>query len=313
MPHLFTCPRCHTQTLVDDRYSGQSGRCVTCGAAIELPSFAPLSGAADGAAMATWRIGGISPLGRRWIAAVACLVLFACGAVALLRYGSPAVSTLQSNRMRAQSLRNVERIAAALNAYAADHGSYPPARTERADGTAMHSWRVLLLPYLGEDALFDQYDMNQPWDSATNRELAQRVPLVYRPPGGLVFGTEAGYSLITGPGTLFPPALPRGSGALGPRDVSDDPGQTLLVVESLPQTNTLMSWIEPSDLDAGVMQGVIGAAAGREIGGTLPGGAVVATVDGRGHFLDARSSPRTVMALITIAGGEPLADDVLDR
>jgi len=318
MPYLFTCPHCQTQTLVDDRYSGQSGKCVTCAAAIQLPDFAP-AGAGGEATMGrasqrtAWRISTLSPRGRRIVAAAICLLLIGCAVVAALRYGSPALSNLQNARIRAQNIRNIERIAAALNAYAADHGSYPLPQVDAADGTPLHSWRVSLLPYLGELDLYNQYDMNQPWDSPANQALAQRVPEVYRPPGGTAIGMEAGYSLVIGPGTLFPPAPPRGLQSLGPRDVVDDPGQTLLVVQSLPPPNSWTIWTQPGDLDIRLMQGTVGAAPGREIGDGLQSGAVVATVDGRGHFLDERTSPLTVMALITIAGGEPLADDVLDR
>lgn len=318
MPYLFTCPHCQTQTLVDDRYSGQSGKCVTCAASIQLPDFAPAHREQDTDVVgeprsSAWRLGRLGPRGRRSVAAAICLLLIGCVAVAALRYGSPALSGMQAARQRAQSLRNIERIAAALNAYATDHGSYPPPQIVAADGTPTHSWRVLLLPYLGEEELFNQYDLNQPWDSPSNQALAQRVPEVYRPPGGTALGTEAGYSLVIGPGTLFPPALPHGLQTLGPRDVVDNPGQTLLVVESRPPLNVWASWTQPGDLDVRLMQGTIGTAPGREIGGGYQPGAVVATVDGRGHFLDERTAPLTVMALITIAGGEPLADDVLDR
>ncbi len=296
MPYLFTCPHCQTQTLVDDRYSGESGRCVTCASAIQLPHFAPAGATSPGTASAAsagkgprpvpWRISTLSPRGRRILAAAICLTLIGCVVVAVLRYGSPALSNMQTARLRAQGIRNIERIAAALNAYAADHGSYPPPQIDAPDGTPLHSWRVLILPYLGEEELFNQYDMNQSWDSPTNQALTQQVPEVFRPPGETVLGIEAGYSLIIGPGTLFPPALPRGLRSLGPRDVIDDPGQTLLVVQSLPLPNTWTSWIQPSDLDVRLMQGTVGAAPGREIGGGSQAGAVVATVDGRGHFLE---------------------------
>lgn len=254
----------------------------------------------------------MGPQGRRIVAAAICLLLIGCVIVAVLRYGSPALSSMQTARLRAQNLRNIERIAAALNAYAADHGSYPPPQINAPDGTPLHSWRVLILPYLGEEDLFNQYDMNQPWDSPGNQTLAPQIPKVYRPPGEPVIGFEAGYSLVVGPGTLFPPALPHGWQTLGPRDVVDNPGQTLLVVQSQPVPSAWTSWTQPGDLDVRQMQGTVGAAPGREIGGGTQPGAVVATVDGRGHFLDERTSPLTVMALTTIAGGEPLADDVLD-
>lgn len=317
MPYLFTCPHCQTKTLVEDRYSGQSGRCVTCSSAISLPDFAPQpatpSGSPRGTTVSFKRAGGVSPKNRRVIAAAVCLAMILCAAVVIVRYGSPAVSTMQTNRLRAQSIRNIERIASALNAYAADHGTYPPPYIADSNGVPMHSWRVLILPYLGEQDLYDQYDMTKPWDSSVNQVLIGNIPAVYRPSSSAAFAAEAGYSLITGPGTLFPPAPPRGITALGPGDVIDDPGQTLLVVQSLPAPNTFASWTAPTDLDVTLMQGTIGGASGREIGGDLPGGAIVATVDGRGHFLDERAPRATVIALITIAGGEPLSDDVLDR
>jgi hypothetical protein len=316
MSYLFTCPHCQTKTLVDDQYSGQSGRCVTCAAPIQLPDFAPAgtaSGRPLGGAPATGRGTPIGPLGRRLIAAAVCLVLIACAGIVVLRYGSPAMSGMQSARQRGQAIRNIERIAAALNAYAADHGNYPLPQTIGPDGKPMHSWRVAILPYLGEQTLYDQYDMSQPWDASTNYTLAQRVPSVYRPIGISMHGNEAGYSLVVGPGTLFPPAPSGGYRALGPRDVNDDPGQTLLIVQSVPASNSFMSWTQPGDLDASLMQGFIGGTPGREIGGALPDGAIVATVDGRGHFLSDATPSQTVMALITISGGEPLSDDVLDR
>ncbi len=329
MPYLFTCTHCQTKTLVDDRYSGQSGRCVTCGAEIRLPDFAPPEtrtasgargvspGGSPGGSTA-WQMGNSSPMFRRLVAAAIMLVIVVCGAVAMVRYGSPALTTIQTNRMRVQSARNIERIASALNAYASDHGTYPPPVIRRPDGTLMHSWRVLLLPYLDEKELFNDYDMNQPWDSPGNIEMTTRMPSVYRAASNPLYGTDSAYYLITGPGTLFPPAPASGpAGAfrpLSPSSVSDDPGQTLLVVEASALTsNYYPSWLEPRDLDVTLMQGVIGTSAGREIGGVNVGGAVVATVDGRSHFLSDQTSPSTVMSLITISGGEPLADDVLDR
>lgn len=325
MPYLFTCTHCQTKTLVDDQYSGQVGRCVTCGAEIRLPDFAPpenrTAGGTRGASsrtVAAWQLGNSSPMVRRFVAAAIVLVMVVCGAVAMVRYGSPALSSIQTNRLRVQSTRNIERIAAALNAYASDHGTYPPPLIRRPDGTLMHSWRVLILPYLDQQELYNDYNLNQPWDSPGNLELTSRMPAVYRAASNQLYAGDAAYFLITGPGTLFPPTPSAGSAGtfqpLSPGAVSDSPAQTLLVVEANALTsNYFPSWLEPRDLDVTMMQGVIGTSPGRELGGVNRGGAVVATVDGRSHFLSDQTLPSTVMALITVDGGEPLADDVLDR
>jgi hypothetical protein len=319
MPYLFTCSHCQTKTLVDDQYSGQSGRCVTCGSEIRLPDFAPVENLASGVGRtaSSWKQGQTSPTFRRTVAASVVLVLVACGAVAAYRYGAPAIASVQANRMKAQSMRNISRIAAALNAYAADHGIYPPPVTARPDGTPMHSWRVMILPYLGHKELFNEYDMSQPWDSPTNIALGSRMPSVFRAASSQIYGEELSYYLITGPGTLFPPAPPGAPAgtfqSLSPSTISDDSSQTLLVVEAVGTSGSYYSsWLEPRDLDVTAMQGLIGGSPGQEIGGVNPDGAVVATVDGQAHFLTAQTSPSIVMALITASGGEPLADDVLD-
>lgn len=319
MSYLFTCSHCQTKTLVDDRFSGQTGQCITCGADIRLPDFAPQSSRTTKASRTAGGlpIGSARPLVRRLAAATVCMVLVVCGVVAFMRYGGPAISNLQAKRQRSDAIRNIEKIAAALNAYAADHGVYPPPQIRTADGKPMHSWRVLILPYLDQQSLFNEYDLDQPWDSPRNYAIVDRMPAVYRGSRGSVFGTDTPYYLITGLGTLFPPAPPGnptiGFRSLGPKDVIDNPGQTLLIVEAASPPNSMLVWTQPIDLDIGQMRGTIGGSPGLEIGGITEGGATVATIDGRGHFIDEATSPQTVMALVTIAGGEPLADDVLDR
>jgi len=314
VPYLFTCEHCRTKTLVDDRYSGLAGKCVTCGSEIRLPNFAASETVVEESTRVTDQVtpAPLGPLGRRLIAASVCIVLIGCGAVAFVRYAWPQFATLQTNRARAQSIRNVERIAAALNAYAAEHGSYPPPYTEAADGRPLHSWRVLLLPYLGQQELFARFDLSEPWDAPQNMALAFEKPSVFSA-STTVGSNQSNYFLITGPGTLFPPAPPRSVRPLGPGDVRDDPGQTLLVVEAQPLGGWANQWTEPLDLEVDRMRGTLGSATGLEIGGVVPGGAVVATVDGRGHFLDEQTPPVAVMALTTIAGGESLPDRLLGR
>jgi hypothetical protein len=37
----------------------------------------------------------------------------------------------------------------------------------------MHSWRVLLLPYLPQNVFYDQYDLDEPWNGPNNQRLLQ--------------------------------------------------------------------------------------------------------------------------------------------
>ena len=49
-----------------------------------------------------------------------------------------------------------------------------PSATPRASRCL--SWRVLLLPYLEEKTLYEQFHLDEPWDSPNNKKLIERMP-----------------------------------------------------------------------------------------------------------------------------------------
>ncbi len=302
MSYLFTCPHCKSQTLVGDEYSGLAGECAVCGQAIELPDFAglgPVEETPQNGWLAHRRV-------RLAIAGTLTLALAACLLFAVVNYGSSALAQMQANRLKQQDATNLEKIAKALNAYANDFGSYPPSVTVDSNKQPMHSWRVLILPYLGYNDLYRQYNMSRPWDE--NMENIYLTPKEYQASSGQAFASEPDYLLVTGTGTLFPTPTT----SLGPQSLVDDPAKTILLVEGRAPSGTGMHWMEPVDLDINKMQFAIAGNAGVEIGGRHKRGAMVATVDERSHFLRDILSPVEVRALFSPAGGEPLADDILD-
>ena len=274
MPYLFTCPHCQAQTRVEDQYSGQSGECFSCGSTLQLPEFA---GTPDAIPPAKRRPIGVI------VAAGVVLTLLTCLVFAVIQFGGSSVSKLAEARLKKSSIQNLETIAAALNAYALDHGTYPPATMRDSTGRAMHSWRGLILPYLGRQDIYDEFDVSKPWDNEVNLTAASySMPIEYRHPSNRSGAQdEPGYFLITGPGTLFPP-----TGPLSPNDIGDDASQTILVIEGAPPAQgALGNWAQPRDLDFTRMRGVITGTVGVEPGGQLDSGAAMATDDARGHIL----------------------------
>ncbi|MEM9827031.1 MAG: DUF1559 domain-containing protein [Planctomycetota bacterium] len=299
MPELFTCPHCGTKTLVDDKYRGQTGRCVSCNAVISIPNFDVGDVQRD-----------VGRTTRRVVAFVASasviLVLIAIFVTQVVRVGGSSMQRIANNRVRGQSIANLEKIAKALNNYAADHGRYPPPVVKDAKGKPMHSWRVMLLPYLQEDDLFNQYDTQRAWNDPANLNLQYAIPAVFQHPLHTPGSFQSDYYLVTGPQTLFPKG-----GPLSPDDLVDSPAQTILVVEAMPIVPS-GSWTEPIDLGIGGITGDLTVGSAAEPGGLSPGGVTVVTVDGRGHFVPDNFEPSTVRALLTPAGGERLRDDTLD-
>lgn len=303
MSYLFTCPHCRTRTEVEDEYSGQTGECVVCGHEIILPDFAPGAGTDAG------RHRDVHSKKRKrsaaWmVAAVVMLLIVGAAGIAIVQVGGTTAARLRAGRTRIGSIKNLEKIAQALNAYAADHGAYPAPAILDAAGKPLLSWRVLILPYLDEVELYDQFDLNAKWDSVQNQQITYgQMPSVYRHPDTDAWATDSVYHMVTGDGTLFPK-----SGPLGPKQAIDGAAKTILLVESRASS----IWTEPADLDITASGGTINSASGTDLGGVTAGGVCVVTVDGRGHFLTETTAPMTVNALVTPQGGEPLPDDVLD-
>ena len=198
-------------------------------------------------------------------------------------------------------MNNLSQIENALNAYAAQHGTYQPPIVYDAKGKPMHSWRVLILEQLGEHDLQARYNFDEPWDSTNNVALlGGRCPRVYISPAisNSRSNAETNYFLVTGSGTIFPP-----SGPLGPQDLSDGAGNTLLVFEA---ENTIIEWTKPVDIDFRKMNPRIGNSGPNSIGGNHDGGATAVFADGTPAWLPDEIPPATLDTLISPAGGEPV-------
>lgn len=78
-----------------------------------------------------------------------------------------------------------------------------------ADGQPLLSWRVHVLPRLGEEALYRRFKLDEPWDGPTNRPLINQFPQVYVPRNNAVIGRwRTGWTHIRSfshPGSIFEP------------------------------------------------------------------------------------------------------------
>ena len=109
------------------------------------------------------------------VIAVLVLIVFA------LFFMPPVEQSRQAAR-RTQCRIHMQRILLAMHEYHSDYGSFPPAVVYGPDEQPMHSWRVLLLPYLEQKELYDRYRLDEPWDSPHNAVLQSEIPATYRCP-----------------------------------------------------------------------------------------------------------------------------------
>ena len=214
----------------------------------------------------------------------------------------PSVQQAREAGRHQACLNNLRTIGQAMRNYHDAHGCFPPPYTVDENGNPLHSWRVLILPYLERGDLYEQIRLDEPWNSPHNRRFATmsvyQCPSDPDQPGH--YTTD--YLMITGPGTV-------GDGPNGTtlREITDGPANTLLIAET---RNSGVNWMQPVDLDAETMPRRINDGSDPSdplsIASYHPGLANVLFCDGSVRSLSDETPAETVEAILTTSGGEPV-------
>lgn len=184
-------------------------------------------------------------------------------------------------RARKQTVNHLKQIMLSFHFANDAHRQLPPAAIcSKIDGTPLLSWRVALLPFIEEDALYRQFKLDEPWDSEHNIKLLPRIPKVYAPVG---VKTKEPYStffqVFTGPDTPFDikPDKNTQYGAVAPaipRTFLDGTSNTIGVVEAFEP----VPWTKPADLPYDAKKPL------PKLGGLNLGGFHVGLMDGSVRF-----------------------------
>ena len=135
-----------------------------------------------------------------------------------------AARDARENACRAQCRGNLCQIALAFHNYHEAYGRWPPAYVADASGNPMHSWRVLILPFIEQSGLYNSYNFSQPWNSQSNRRLIGMMPDPYACPShGASSSGLTDYVVIVGPATAFP-----GARSTTLDEIKDDRHDTIL-------------------------------------------------------------------------------------
>ena len=216
----------------------------------------------------------------------------------------PAVRSSKPAARRSACKQNLKQIGLALHTYHETYGSLPPAYTVDAEGNRLHSWRTLILPFLDQQALYDQIDLSKPWDDPANWQAYKTALPVFRCPsfdGPAKNSAEeqrryTTYLASVGPDSCFPLAESRTFG-----EITDGREQTVMVIEV--QTDQAVHWMSPYDADESMFLSF-----DEKSPTAHSGGVQIALCDGSIRFLPNTVSPQTRRALMTVAGGEPAPD-----
>ncbi len=207
----------------------------------------------------------------------------------------PAIEQAQNAAKSSMMMNNLKQVGLSFHNYHDVHNSLPVPKEAKGKGL---SWRVHLLPYLDEAALYNEFNLDEPWDSEHNKALIERMPKVFTStdsepePGktrvvgfageGAVFGSETGIKFA---------------------DVKDGLSNTILAVEAAPDKAVI--WTKPDDLKWDPKDPL--AALGKLTGEI----SLVMMMDGAVRKLPKAIDKETLKALITISGGEEIDDSKL--
>lgn len=155
----------------------------------------------------------------------------------------PAVQAARAAAQRMSSSNNEKQIMLAFHNYESAYRQLPNRAWKRdADGKPLLSWRVALLPFLEESNLYQQFKLDEPWDSPHNIQLLDRMPATYRNPQ---VPTEKGYTTYL---------MPFGAGTPGSEEgkltfsmFTDGLSNTIAIVEV--DSEYSVPWTAPDDID----------------------------------------------------------------
>ena len=197
---------------------------------------------------------------------------------------------------RAQSVNNLKQIGLAMHNYASVHGSLPPAAVCDKKGKPLLSWRVLVLPYLEQQALYMKFKLDEPWDSEHNKKLIAQMPPTYKlPEVPTTRPNETHYRVFVGNDALF-------TYIKGPKfaDISDGLSNTIIIVTA----KDSVPWTKPDELEFDPEKDMT-----KLLGFLMDKKCAIGFADGSVRTFDNTLGKVKLNAMITKSGGEVVPDN----
>jgi prepilin-type processing-associated H-X9-DG protein len=207
-------------------------------------------------------------------------------------------------KLRKASQENLKELGLALHQFRDMNEEFPgPAILSKKDGKPLLSWRVAILPFIEQNPLYQQFKLDEPWDSPHNIKLLDKIPKVFAVPGvktttasatfyQAIVGKDAAWQILPNKNKVF--------GAQGARlaNFTDGTSNTILLVEGAEP----VPWTRPADIAYDAKKPLPKY-------GWLKEGFNVLMADGSVRFVNRKMSEATLRAVITPAGNDIPGND----
>lgn len=220
----------------------------------------------------------------------------------LLKDATPALAEIfkgvrvgREAALEREKLGAIKQIGLAMHNYHDAYNGFPSfdtSRTQQAENKGL-SWRVHLLPYIGEAQLYSEFKLEEAWDSEHNKKLIEKMPKLFECEGVAKPG-HTSYHVFLGKQTPF-----GGEQPLAIHDITDGTSNTIMVVQA--GADTAEVWTKPSGLKFDPKEP-------RKSLGKLGDKFIVVMCDGFARFIDSTIDDATLTRLIQHSDGEVIGD-----
>lgn len=203
----------------------------------------------------------------------------------------PAIQKARITSKRMQSANNLKQIALAMHNYHDTYRHFPPQALRDKNDKPLLSWRVAILPFIEQDALYRQFKLDEPWDSEHNKKLLAQMPSIYAPVNvNTKEKYETYYQAFAGKGSAFEPGE-----TIRFQDIPDGTSNTIMVVEAADS----VPWTKPEDLPFDPAKPL------PKLGAEFPDIFLAAFCDGSVHDIKKTIDPKKLLSFILRNSGEP--------
>ncbi len=179
----------------------------------------------------------------KWFAIAGLLVSTLFGILLPWAPARASWQTLKDREKESVYREHIGEIALGHFKFSEKHGHLPDDLLD-PDGKPLLSWRVAILPFVGETELYNSFKLDEPWDSEANARLVALMPGVFFSASSLNGKGDATFQHLIGENSLYGnPDLPP---TLETLDKGDGRSNTLLLVEA--DLSVAVPWTRPADL-----------------------------------------------------------------
>jgi hypothetical protein len=251
----------------------------------------------------------------RWSAAIVALVvlMFVAGTAMIGVVHQTTWLLTMEERMfdygmqaayRNGSLNNARQLSLAAANHDSATRSLPAGCTVDSQGRMLHGWTTQLLPYIEEVQLYQQIDLQQPWNAPANDESFRMAVGAFRNPGAEDYEDDRGYPLAHYASNAH---VIGGDERRKLADIRDGTSKTLLfgeVTDNCKAWGSTTNWRDPA---LGLGQSPDG------FRGPWSGNVTIMTfADGHAQAIPNDVDPRVLRAIATPAGGEEFEAEDLE-